>query len=364
MQFGLGVLAPHITAEFSLSRTLYGSAVSAMLLSGLVVSLATGRLVRLWGEIRLLRVLHAVAIAAFAIVALAPGWHWIVAAAVVMGVPVGLGNPVTNQLIITRVEHRRQGTATGIKQSGVQVGALFAGVALPPVAVAFGWRTAIGGLALVAVVGLALAIPLRARADSIDGVGGAGEGAGLTKLALFLAAYAALMGFGASAVFAFLPLFAYQELAMQTIRAGQLIALIGLLGAISRVLMGIIGNRVSRLEPWLAAMAAASSGGLLLLAAVPERPALLWLTIIGFGIGAAAWQAAAMLAVVREHAARSTGVVMSGFLFGMILGPLSFGWVTDRLNSYPAGWTMLAFAFAIAGLLSTVAAVHARTTVM
>jgi hypothetical protein len=48
----------------------------------------------------------------------------------------------------------------------------------------------------------------------------------------------------------------------------------------------------------------------------------------------------------------------------MILGPLSFGWVTDRLNSYPAGWTMLAFAFAIAGLLSTVAAVYARTTVM
>lgn len=39
-----------------------------------------------------------------------------------MGFPLGLGNPVTNQLIVTWVDRTVQGTATGVKQSGVQVG--------------------------------------------------------------------------------------------------------------------------------------------------------------------------------------------------------------------------------------------------
>lgn len=351
-QFGLGVLAPFVTAEFALSRTHFGSALSLLFLSGLVVSLAAGRVVRRWRETALLRFVCLVVICAFGVLSAAQSWWWVLAAAVVFGIPLGLGNPVTNELIIRRVDRRIQGTATGVKQAGVQIGALTVGAAVPPLAVAFGWRIAAAALALVAVAGLAMSFSLgRPTESSGPRVGGPSARPG--SRAWYLGGYATLMGFGTSAVFAFLPLFAHDELGLPANRAGQLVALIGLVGAIARVALGMIGNRVRRLEPWLGALAAVSAGGLLLLVFATSRPGLVWVTAAAFGATAVAWQAPAMLAVVRDHqtAARSTGIVMSGFLTGMIVGPLSFGWLADRA-SYAAGWVMLSGAYAVASMLA------------
>jgi hypothetical protein len=121
---------PTITREFSLTRTQYGVAASVLFLSAVVVSLQAGRVVRRCGADRLIRVLLAHAVIALIVIAVAPGWHWVLVGAVVMGVPLGLMNPVTNQLIAGRVIHTVQGTVTGIKQSGVQMGALVIGVGL------------------------------------------------------------------------------------------------------------------------------------------------------------------------------------------------------------------------------------------
>lgn len=361
MQFGLAVLAPFITAEFGLSRTQYGSGVSTLFLSGVLVSLLAGRLVGRWGEVRLLRAVFAFALVAFVIMAVAPGWGWVLVAAMLMGIPLGLGNPVTNQLIVTRVDQTVQGTATGVKQSGVQVGALFAGAVVPPVAVAFGWRAGVGVLALVAVVGLLLAVPLRdtPQPDRFDGDGPPGRP---STLALFLCGYAALMGFAAAAVNAFLPLFAYEELAMSVSRAGQLVAVIGLLGALARVGMGVIGNRIRRFALWLAGLAAVAVAASALLLAASRQPGLVWLVVVGFAVSANAWQVAAMLAVVRQgrDAARSSGIVMGGFIGGMMLGPLTFGVVVDATRSYAAGWGMVVSVFAAALGLSVLVTVRAE----
>src|SRR5207302_7706378 len=91
-------------------------------------------------------------------VAAAGGRHYsgLVAGAAVFGISVAFGNPATNQLAARGVTPGRHGLVTGVKQSGVQIGAFLAGLVLPALAGAAGWRAALGGCALVGAVGLGL----------------------------------------------------------------------------------------------------------------------------------------------------------------------------------------------------------------
>lgn len=358
MQFVLAVLAPFIISEYSLSRTTYGSAASLLFLCAVAVSLLAGRLVNSWSEAAVVRTLYTAAVLAFVVMAVVPGWIGVLLAAMVMGFPLGIGNPVTNVLIATRVPPESQGTAAGVKQSGVQVGALFVGLCVPPVAAAYGWRTAAAMLAVIALCGLAVTLPLRAGVEVPAGHSGLAERPSAehrsSALATFLSAYAVLAGVGASAVNAFLPLFAFEVLAVPADRAGLIIALLGMFGATARVLVGVLDDTWWRFEFWLAGLALAGAASLALLFPAMSHPALLWVAVIGFGASTPAWQTTAVLALVRESgaAARSSGLVFGSFLVGMVLGPLSFGWLTDVTGTYVAGWLLVIGAFVVAGALA------------
>lgn len=366
MQFVLAVLAPYITAEFDLSRTRYGSAASVLFLGAVLVSLLAGRLVDGFGAIRLLRALYVAAAGAFLLLSVTPSWTGVVLAALVMGVPLGLGNPVTNVLVVTRVPAPLRGTATGVKQAGVQVGALTLGLALPPVATAFGWRTAGGLLAAAAVLGLVAVRPLRDEGRRAPATGGAVRTGRRTRPRLShpaLTAYAVLAGVAASSVNAFLPLFAFEELGLAPQQAGWIVALLGLLGATSRVIVGMLGEQLPRLWLWLAGLAYAGAAAILLLFPALDRPGLVWVAAVAFGGTAPAWQSAAMLALMRggDPAGRSAGVVIGGFLLGMVAGPLAFGRLTDHTQGYTAGWWLVAGTLVAAGTLAAAAAaVRAR----
>src|SRR5690606_13235667 len=118
---------------------------------------------------------------------------------------------------------------------------------------------AMGSVVVVALIGLVLSLPLRRSGASDTGRHSPVGGTRVSPLALFLAGYAVLMGFGVSAVNAFLPLFGYEVLSIPASRVGLLISIVGFVGAASRVLMGLVGNRVDRFEGWLAALAAAAA---------------------------------------------------------------------------------------------------------
>jgi predicted MFS family arabinose efflux permease len=369
LQFGFGVLAPFITAEFGLSRTQYGTGASVLFMSAVAISLLAGRVVPRWRTSLLLRAVLVAAVVALAVISLAPGWPWIIVGAVIMGVPLGLMNPVTNQLIAGRVNRAVQGTVTGIKQSGVQLGALVIGVALPVVATTFGWRTAVGALAGAALVAVLMTLPLadpdRARKRDERASGSPSQDPALrgastgrpSPVAVLLGLYAIGMGFGVGAVNAFLPLFAYEELGVSAGRAGQLIALIGLLGTAARVVTGIVLDRVHRIESWLWVLAAVAALSLALVFLTPGRPSLVWVMAMGLGLSATAWQTVVMLAAIRDgkETARSSGIVTSGFMVGMMLGPLVFGILADSF-SYAMGWVSVGLGFVIAVVIGVAAA--------
>src|SRR5918992_908858 len=73
------------------------------------------------------------------------------------GVGNALGGPSVSALLKQEVAQRRQGVAFGAQQSGAPLGALGAGLALPLVAIPFGWRWAFVAASVLTVVAVACA---------------------------------------------------------------------------------------------------------------------------------------------------------------------------------------------------------------
>jgi MFS family permease len=84
-------------------------------------------------------------------------WADLMVLLVLAGVANGLSQPAAN-LALARVG-QSQGLTFGIKQSGIPMSTLIAGMLVPSVGLAFGWRAVFAGCAVVPVVVAVLAPP-------------------------------------------------------------------------------------------------------------------------------------------------------------------------------------------------------------
>src|SRR5205807_3995272 len=89
------------------------------------------------------------------IAVLAPGRWVFLAGVAVAGAGYGAINPATNVLSTALVPRRRRALFLSIKQTGVTLGGLAAGLALPRLAQALGWRSAVS-VAVAVLLGGAL----------------------------------------------------------------------------------------------------------------------------------------------------------------------------------------------------------------
>jgi hypothetical protein len=257
---------------------------------------------------------------------------------------------------------------TGVKQSGVQVGAFLAGLVLPGAAGAWGWRPALAGCAVLGVAGLGLTRLYVPRPSGVASHGLTGQPASsdgtparprpeLGQAVNQLTVYALLMGFGVGAVGAYLPLYAVEELGYSRATAGLTAAVMGLVGIGARVGWGRRQDRtttpVMRSLGTLAVGSVVASGAMALAASLGS--ALLWVGAALFGATAVAWNALGMLWIVRDVdvsvAGRASGRVLLGFYLGFLAGPVSFGWAVDHVG-YGAGWVAVTSGFAVATALT------------
>src|SRR5688572_1618548 len=182
LPYALGALGPFITDDLGITRTALGSLTTVTYLVGGALSPVAGPVVDRFGGRRSLALTFVTGALSMAVVAVAGGrYAGLVAASALFGVAVAFGNPATNQLAARAVSAGQHGLVTGVKQSGVQVGAFLAGFVLPGVADAAGWRPAIGGCAAMGVAGLMLTrwfAPGPSGAAPPEPVSGAAAGAG------------------------------------------------------------------------------------------------------------------------------------------------------------------------------------------
>jgi predicted MFS family arabinose efflux permease len=333
-------LAPRIRGDFAFSDSTLGVAVAIFYAVCAITSTPFGTLVDRVGARRGLWLAAALTAApCLAIAALADSAVALVALLVVAGFGNAMAGPAVSALLKRAVAVHRQGLAFGAQQSGASLGALLAGLALPAVAIPFGWRwayVAAAGLALVAV-GL---MPIdRDAAAPAPRAGERHGGVGAVHALALAAVFASAAGVG---FVAFLVLYAVHS-GISESAAGLLLGAVSLAATLSRVGLGAVADskRADPLGP-VGAMLAASTAGYLLL--IVGEPAAVVAGALVVGTLGWAWPGALTLAVVQrspDAPAWAVGLMMAGLFAGAVCGPLVVGLLAEG-GSYTGAWLICA----------------------
>lgn len=266
------------------------------------------------------------------------------------GLSNGFGQPASNALIAAAVPWNHQGVAYGAKQAAIPLSGLLGGLAVPLVALPYGWRPVFlgaGALAVLVAAGVPRGVPTAGTSTT-----GASPAAGPFRWAPLLVLSSGLV-LAAGTGNALGTFFVASAVAAgeHPGTAGLLAAVGGAGGAVARVVLGLLADRYE--GRWLAVVAVlvatgAAGHGLL---ATGDRVLLPVAVLLAYCTGWA-WAGLSTYVVVRMHpdsAARATGVAQAGVALGAALGPLTFGAVSAAL-SFQAAWTGTAVCSLLAGL--------------
>ena len=349
--YAFGVLGPDLIDEFDISRSQLGLLTAVFFVVGGPLSLVAGPATDRFGPRRVMLLAFAIAAATLVGMALAPVYALMLVAAGLGGVALATGNPVTNKLVAVNLPPGSRGLVMGGKQAGVQVGAFLAGVLLAPLAVQVGWRAALGWTAVVPILALVAAVVVVPPDAPTEAAEAAEPSRTLPGGVRWLAVYAFLMGSGVAAVNAYLPLYLVERAGASQELAGAVVATIGLVGIVSRLVWGWASERMPTFSlPLLMLGGGAVVATGLILAIENVGLWVAWPAAIMFGATAVTWNAVGNLAVISESgrglAGRASGLLTFGFYIGFVGSPVLFGLLVDATGSYALAWTLVGLGFA------------------
>ena len=349
-------LSPFLLDALHLSRAEVGLLLPAVYLGGVLMSLPAGWLTdRLGVRITLgggQALIGTLVLAA----ALAGGLATLLGCLVLAGFGFSVLNPSSGKAVLEWFPPRGRGLAMGIKQTGLTLGGLAGALALPPLALARGWRAALaagGALALVS----AAATLIVYRSPRVSSATAAPARPRLAELAVFLRRPGVIVVFASglvlsiaqSSVLAHLALYARETYALSPVAAGQMLALAQAGGTGARLAWGAISDRFfgGRRRPGVVLNALISAGAYALLALGDRLPvAGVAPVAVVAGIGAFGWVGLYFALVAEIGGARYAGLftaVAVAFAWsGVLVGPPIFGLLVDRTGSYAWPWLGLA----------------------
>lgn len=387
---GVGPLFPFMLAasstlvinRFDITAGQFGILASVVFGSAALASQATGWLAdRLSIQSQLVFNFGGAAIA-FGLAAFTQSFAALIVASGIVGASQAISNPTTNRVILEAVPKAKQTSWIGIKQSGVQIGQLFAGVFFPAAALAFGWIGASLAGALIAVsftlFGVTIltryynantpldSAPSRKRTENAEKTAStSGRQRPAQKPGRFgrerlpppigiLALIIFLLGLGVQTVNVYLPLFAVQQMGFSLIQGGLTVTVIGIVGMFARIWWARRVSGGARLSTLLLVitLGAGVGVGLLVLAKMTGLGILLWIAAAVHGMTGLGGNVVINAGVVRAAPAgqigRASGINSMGMYAGFTLGPLIMGWLLDWSGSFTPGWVTAVAIFCLA----------------
>jgi MFS family permease len=348
----LPVVAPLLTASIGLAPERIGN-LSSLTSFGTVLFLLFGSaiLARL-GPVRTLQC--GAAISAVALVLAALGW-WpvLVVSALMLGIGYGPTPPAGSRILAATAPPRHRTLIFSIKQAGAPAGGALAGLIVAPVAVAFGWPSALL-LAIVAGAVSALAIsPLRRMMDAERDARRSIHPRALFGRQNLLAPVVALRGsrllvsitilsvsfsMVQGTLFSFSVTYLTQR-GMALEQAGFVYACMQGAGVFARVLLGWFADRTGRPSVNLTAQAYIAGVLVIVYGLLPADASLAFVAVVSTAVGffGASWNGIYMAEVARlsppdRVADATSGSTMFTFL-GYVAGPSlfalavpAFGW--------------------------------------
>ena len=305
-----------------------------------------GRVISRIGPGRGLRIGGFLAVASCVIVAFASEWWLILLAMAVAGTGNGLTQVSANVAIFDGVAERRQGLAFGAKQASVPMASLVAGISLPLIGLAVGWRWAFVAAGLFALI-FAISAPEPATRTSESRTE---KQTGRLPRSMFLLAVAGFCGALAGNGVSHFIVPSAVDAGISEGTAGIVLAASSLFVVVVRVGAGWAVDRrhtLGHIEmAWLVGLG--SIGALFLMTTDSVSGYLIAMPLAL--VGAWGWPGVFFFTIVRsypEFPARASGFALSTNLTGTVLGPMVVGVLADAGN-YPAAWLFVATAAAIA----------------
>jgi predicted MFS family arabinose efflux permease len=289
----------------------------------------------------------------------------IIAGSALLGASYGLINPAASELLIRHSPPSRRNLIFSLKQTGVPIGGMAAGLLGPPVALAFGWPAVLLLIAAAALVLAALSQRTRPVLDGPRRKAAGRKGPRLLHSLRVVAQSRKLLWLSLSSfcfaavqlcVIAFLVALLVEDLGFSLVKAGSILAAAQTCGALGRVLWGVVADRLRdgmRVLFGLGLLMSAASLAALLF--VPAWPAyLVPVPFLILGLSAAGWNGVYLSEVARHSPAHAisatTGAAMFFTFAGVVICPPVFSILHGILGSYILCYGPLA-ALSLAGAL-------------
>jgi MFS family permease len=355
-------LAPAIARDIGVDPVHVGTYVSLMWGAAVWSSAMTGRLIARFGAFGVSRLTAAVCGLGALVATLGDLWALVVAA-IMIGLGCGPETPASSAILARIVPPARQPFLLSLKQTGVQAGAVVAGLLLPALEAAYGWRLALGA---VVAINIGVALSLRPLDRLLDGPASDGAtGGGLREGLRFVFANRPILVLSIAAFFfstlqicmnGYLVTFGVVDLGYDLAKAGLLLAAAQAGGFVGRPLWGYVAGRYVAARVLIGAvgigmasagMAIGVFGGALSFASVAAIAFV-------FGLTTAGWNGVYIAEIARLAPAGRIGQVSgAAFTFGftgLVVGPLAYGAIAAQA-SYGAGYVALAVVCVGAGAL-------------
>jgi len=351
--FLTGGLAVQMRAEMGFGSAALGLAVALFFVSASTASVVMGRLVERIGSHRGMRLAVFGSAASLLCVALLAGsWTGLVVCLVFGGLFNAVAHPATHLSLAREVPTGRQGYSFGIKQAAIPSATLLAGLAVPGIALTFGWRWAFAGGALLALV-VAFLVP-KERVGGIKRVAEARSSDAPIGPLMLLAVGIGLGSAAATPLGAFV-VESSVATGLGVGTAGLLLALGSAASIVVRVLFGRLADGMGggRLLLVGGMLGVGVAGFVMLATGSPALvvPGVLLAFAAGWG-----WPGLFNFAVVRTNPgapAAATGVTQTGASGGAAVGPVLFGVVVEAAG-YGTAW-LFSGVLALAALVAILA---------
>ena len=361
---GIPSIAPLIREGLGLSVTQAGSFLSAYYVGPVLMSLPAGWLADRWGVRGAMILGQALIAIGLGAVVVAPSFSFIVVILVLAGAGYGVLNPTTTKAGMAWFPPRQRATVVGLKQVGLPFGGALGALIMPPMALAFGWRAAVGFAATVvgALAMLTWALYRDLPEPETRGPVPARPGfwTVMANRDLWLVGVSTLIFAGVQTVFlAFLVLYLRDVVHIALVAAAKYLVTAQVGGAIARIGFGLLSDRLfggrRRIVLAIAGLGSIACALVLSTTAPGTGPWLLAPLAVGIGVFGVGWNGVQHTLMAELAGPRAAGTAVGLGLaissLGVAVCPPIFGLVVERLGGFGAAWVALAASMVIALLL-------------
>ncbi len=363
---GVAVLAPEIARDFGLPAKLIGVFVGLLYVGSMTASLASGHFIAKNGAIRVSQVCIVLCAGGIALVAVLPpaAAAMLAVAPLIIGLGYGAITPASSELLARTAPPGRLALTFSIKQTGVPGGAALAGAALPPLALAIGWRPALLSAAACGLLIAALAESTRRRLDVAGADRSFSIAAVLAPLRTVLRHRAlvelSIVGFVYASMqmclMSFLVVYLTETLDYSLIAAGLALTIANVGGVAGRIAWGALADHWIAPRRLLGVIGVGTAACALAAAnfSVAWPQSALLAVAAFFGATAIGWNGVQLSQVARHAPPGQAGAVTgaSGFLTfaGVVSGPPLFALLAALTDGYRTGFIVFGAACLLCGV--------------